>query len=409
MSGRTRANGEGSIFPYRNGYAAYTWVRRPDGQRRKKWVYGKTRSDVHDKWIKLQSQARDGVVATTSPTLAEYMSYWLAEVVQPNRAPLTYHTYETFSRLHLLPALGTKRLDRLTARDVQQWINRLAESCQCCAQGKDARRSEEDRRCCAIERCCASRLSHRSVSYARATLRAALNHACTEDLLNKNVALHVVLPRRHRAKRTRKAWTTDEARAFLESARSDRDALYAAYVLVLVLGLRKGEVLGLCWQDVDLPNATLTITQQLQRVGGRLLRRETKTEESDAELPLPGICSTALQLRQQWQRTDQAAAGLAWQADGLVFTTRYGTPIEPRNFNRSWDARCSKAGVRKITVHDGRRSCGTLLADLDVHPRVAMQILRHAQFALTMEIYTLASSGATRDALKKLGDSLDSP
>jgi integrase len=68
-----------------------------------------------------------------------------------------------------------------------------------------------------------------------------------------------------------------------------------------------------------------------------------------------------------------------------------------------------KADVRKITVHDGRRSCGTLLADPDVHPRVAMQILRHAAFELTMEIYTLASSAATRDALKHRGDSLDGP
>lgn len=93
----------------------------------------------------------------------------------------------------------------------------------------------------------------------------------------------------------------------------------------------------------------------------------------------------------------------------LIFTTRYGTPIEPRNFNRSWDARCAKGGITKVTVHDGRRSCDGLLADLDVHPRVAMQILRHAQFALTVEIYTLASSTATRDALKKLGDSLDTP
>ena len=157
------------------------------------------------------------------------------------------------------------------------------------------------------------------------------------------------------------------------------------------------------------PNATLTINQQLQRVGGKLLHRETKTEESDAELPLPNICATALQLRREWQDSDQAAAGPAWQADELVFTTRYGTPVEPRNFNRSWDARCTKAGVRKITVHDGRRSCGTLLADLGVHPRVAMQILRHAQVALTMEIYTLASSEATREALKRLGDSLDTP
>jgi integrase len=90
----------------------------------------------------------------------------------------------------------------------------------------------------------------------------------------------------------------------------------------------------------------------------------------------------------------------------LIFTTKWGTPIEPRNFNRSWDARCAKAGVRKITVHDGRRTCATLLVDLDVHPRQVMQILRHAQIAVTMEIYAQASSRATRTALKQLGDSL---
>lgn len=409
MTARARANGEGSIFPYRNGFAAYTWVRTPDGRRTKKWVYGTTRDVVHDKWIKLQGQARDGVVATTSPTLAQYLTYWLAEVVRPNRAPLTYHTYETFIRLYLLPALGSKRLDRLTARDVQTWINKVATTCQCCAQGKDAARPKQRRRCCAVGVCCDSRLSHRSVSYARATLRAALSHACTEDLIGKNVSMNVVMPKRRRPTRTRKAWTTDEARAFLESARIDSDPLYAAYVLVLVLGLRKGEVLGICWNNLDPDEGTLTIGLQLQRVGGRLLHRETKTQESDADIPLPGICTAALELRRQHQQADRTAAGPAWQGDNLVFTTRYGTPIEPRNFNRSWDTRCAKAGVRKITVHDGRRSCGTLLADLDVHPRVAMQILRHAQFALTMEIYTLASPKATRDALKKLGDSLDTP
>jgi hypothetical protein len=89
---------------------------------------------MRSKWIKLLRQAQNGVVAATSFTLAEYMTYWLAEVVQPNRAPLTYHTYETFNRVHIEPALGKKRLDRLTVRDVQQWINKLAESCQCCTQ-----------------------------------------------------------------------------------------------------------------------------------------------------------------------------------------------------------------------------------------------------------------------------------
>lgn len=78
---------------------------------------------------------------------------------------------------------------------------------------------------------------------------------------------------------------------------------------------------------------------------------------------------------------------MAWQGSNLIFTTRHGTPIEPRNLNRAWDARCRRAGVRRITVHDARRTCASLLVDLDVHPRVAMQILRHADFSITMEIY----------------------
>jgi integrase len=100
-------------------------------------------------------------------------------------------------------------------------------------------------------------------------------------------------------------------------------------------------------------------------------------------------------------------AGDAWQDFGLVFTTRFGTPIEPRNFLRYWARRTQAAGVPLITVHDGRRTCGTLLADLDVHPRVAMHILRHAKFAITMEIYTNVTDQQTRDGLKRLGESLD--
>ncbi|BCL16531.1 hypothetical protein GCM10017556_42700 [Micromonospora sagamiensis] len=87
-----------------------------------------------------------------------------------------------------------------------------------------------------------------------------------------------------------------------------------------------------------------------------------------------------------------------------MFTTRYGTPIEPRNSQRSWQTRCDRAGIRPITVHGA--PAVTLLADLDVHPRVAMRILRHARFSVTMEIYTQVSSTATRDALKRLSDSL---
>ncbi|SCK39345.1 Phage integrase family protein [Streptomyces sp. WMMB 714] len=138
----------------------------------------------------------------------------------------------------------------------------------------------------------------------------------------------------------------------------------------------------------------------------RLLHDETKTEASTATLPLPQICVSALQFRWKTQQATRRTTGELWTDSGFVFTTRYGTPIEPRNFNRSFDARSAKAGVRKIRLHNTRHTCGSLLAALDVHPRVAMQILRHSKIATTMEVYTHVSSGSTRKALRKLGKHL---
>ena len=403
--GRARANGEGSIFPRGTGFAAYVWVTTPAGKRTRKYVYGRDRETVHRKWIALQQEAQRRPVATASPTVADYLGYWLREIIEPNRAPLTAATYDSLIRLYLVPGLGGKRLDRLSVRDVQSWINGLRTACQCCAQGKDAGRPEKRRRCCAVGKCCRQTASARTIKDLRAVLRSALSAAEREELVSKNAAGLVTL-RTGRSRRTQ-AWTSDEARAFLESARADQDPLYALYVLVLVLGLRKGEVLGLAWEDVDLDGEELAIRWQVQRVRRELLRRETKTDASDASLPLPAICVAALRLRDARQTADREAAGVAWQGTGLVFTGRLGTPVDPRTVNRVFTARCEKAGVRRITVHDARRTCASLLADLDVHPRVAMEILRHADVAVTMEIYTKVSSKQTRDALKRLGESLE--
>jgi hypothetical protein len=91
-----------------------------------------------------------GPVPTSSPTLAGYLAYWLREVVvPPGYAPLTCATYETLTRLYIVPGLGSKRPDKLTLRDVRSWLTKLRDTCQCCAQGKDAGRAEKQRRCCA--------------------------------------------------------------------------------------------------------------------------------------------------------------------------------------------------------------------------------------------------------------------
>lgn len=337
MSGK-RGNGEGSIYPYRNGFAAYVWVDSPDGRRKRKYVYGKTRPEVHEKWLKLHAESRKGPVATSSPTVAQYLTYWLNEVVKPDLKQKTFENYELHVRLFLIPGLGGKRLDKLSVRDVRTWMNRAMEQCRCCARGVDAARPRAEQKCCALGRCCERVPSRRTVNDARAVLRSALTHAMTEELITKNVAALVKV--RSGRKQRREPWSVEEARTFLEAARKVQDPLYPAYVLVLVLGFRRGEVLGLCWQDVDLEAGEITVGRQLQRISGRLVHGETKTETSTATLPLPQICVAALQLRRTVQEKARRAASDRWTGSDFVFTTRYGSPIEPRNFNREFESVC---------------------------------------------------------------------
>lgn len=403
MSGK-RGNGEGSIFPYRNGgFAAYVWVTTPAGRRQRKWVYGKTREAVHEKWLALHQEAKRGPVASKVPTVEAYVRYWLSDIVRPSLAPATAANYDMFARRYIIPYLGRRRLDKLTVQDVQKWLNTIREQCQCCAQEKDKRRKKQ--KCCAVGKCCHTKASERTTRDAWATLRIVLGNAVREEILSRNVA-GLVRVSKARSRRP-KPWSVEEARQFLESARQDGDPFYAAYVMILVLGLRRGEVLGLAWEDVDMAEAEIQIAWQLQRVAGQLLRRETKTEASEAPLPLPRICLTALRAWRERQTVLRAAAGRAWQGSGLVVTTRYGTAVEPRNFHRQFKARCAKAEVRPIPVHATRRTCASLLVAMDVHPRVAMQILRHSQIAVTMNIYSEVSSTETREALKRLGEELE--
>ncbi|MFD9265770.1 tyrosine recombinase XerC [Streptomyces goshikiensis] len=404
MSGK-RGNGEGSIYPYKNGYAAYVWVTKPDGKRARKYAYGKTREEVHEKWLNLHAEAKKGPVATRHRTVSAFLSYWLDSIVKPNLAPLSYVSYEGYVRLYIAPHLGTKRLDKLTVRDVREWLTKLAAICQCCAQGKDAKRPAEGRRCCAIGKCCEAYPSRRVIQGSRDALRAALTHAVAEEEIGKNVASLVKVPKPRR-KRI-KPWSVLEAGRFLADGVAREDHLFAAWVLVLCLGLRRGEVLGLTWKSIDFDAGELYVDHQIQRAGRQILHRETKTEDSDDFLPLPALCLKALRIRRAQQTGDRKAAGELWQdSRGLVFTTKYGTPIEPGNLTRMFGLRARRAGLRVIPLRNTRHTCAALLVALKVHPKVAQRILRHSQIAMTMEVYAEASEEAVRDALGKLSEAM---
>ncbi|MGW7100262.1 site-specific integrase [Streptomyces sp. NPDC054838] len=404
MSGK-RGNGEGSIYAYKNGYAAYVWVTKPDGKRARKYAYGKTREEVHEKWLNLHAEAKRGPVTTRHRTVGAFLAYWLESIVKPNLAPLSYVSYEGYVRLYIGPHLGTKRLDKLTVRDVREWLTKLAAVCQCCAQGKDTKRAPASRRCCAVGECCESYPSRRVIQGSRDALRAALTHAVAEEEIGKNVASLVKVPKPRR-KRI-KPWSVVEAGRFLADGVAREDHLFAAWMLVLCLGLRRGEVLGLTWKSIDFDAGELYVDHQIQRAGRQILHRETKTEDSDDFLPLPALCLKALRMRRAQQIGDRNAAGELWQdSRGLVFTTKYGTPIEPGNLTRMFGLRARRAGLRVIPLRNTRHTCAALLVALKVHPKVAQRILRHSQIAMTMEVYAEASEEAVRDALGKLSEAM---
>ncbi len=254
--------------------------------------------------------------------------------------------------------------------------------------------------------CCEAYPSRRVIQASRDALRAALTHAVTEEEISKNVAslVKVPTPRRRRIK----PWSVAEAGQFLADAAARDDHLFAAWMLVLCLGLRRGEVLGLTWKSVDFERGELYVDHQIQRAGRQILHRETKTEDSDDFLPLPVLCLKALWMRRAQQSGNRKAIGDAWQDDrGLIFTTKYGTPIEPGNLTRMFALRARRAGLRVIPLRNTRHTCSSLLVALKVHPKVAQRILRHSQIAMTMEVYAEASEEGVRSALDQLSCAMD--
>jgi hypothetical protein len=147
--------------------------------------------------VELTRKAARGPVVTKVPTVGQFLHRWLEDTVAPNLAPLTYATYKSHVKNYIEPGIGAMRLNRLRVADVQAWLNRLATQCQCCAQGKDARRARHGTaRCCAVGQCCHRVASPSTVKDIRTVLRSGLNSAVRQELLDRNVAQLVQIPKR---------------------------------------------------------------------------------------------------------------------------------------------------------------------------------------------------------------------
>ena len=360
---RKRGNGEGSI-----GFYGGRWIARatlPSGKR--KAVYGKSRAEVARK---LTALSRDRDAGLPSPngqtTVGQYLGTWLEDSVRPRNRQSTYESYEGHVRNHLVPAFGGIKLTRLTPQHVERMMRLKAQ------EG----------------------LSPATITRIRATLRRALSRAEKHGLVQRNVAALADPPRVE--PKAIEPMTTDEARVFLESIIGHR--FEALFMLALATGLRRGELLGLLWNDVDLDGSRLYVRHALQRLNGNLEFVETKTPRSRRYVALAPTVVSQLQglLRKQSEMRD--AVGSDWNPLGLVFPSRQGTPLDGTNVTHTFQAALEEAGLPRMRFHDLRHACASFMLAQGASMRVIMEQLGHSQIGLTMNTYSHVMPEAMHDA-----------
>ncbi len=350
--GKRRGALEGSLYRRTD---TGTWVAAMTVQsangRRRRWFYGRTRADVLEKLDAARQAQREGTLPVgRPPSLAQFLTTWLAAL---SLAPSTVRGYEQVVRVHLIPAIGHVRLDRLTPLDVDRMLR------------------EKQR----------AGLSAQSVANTRAVLRSALSFAVRKGLVARNA---VKLSEPIRVRQYEAAYLTrEEARALLDAARGDR--LEASYSVAIPLGLRQGEIIGLRWSDVDFDAKRLHVRSQLQWVRGKGFVLSEPKWHSKRALALPEITLRALRAHRVRQAEERLRAGTTWQDHGLVFTTEIGTPISATNLlKRSFKPILARAGITKhVRFHDLRHSAATLLLAQGIPLKVVAGVLGHSTTRVT--------------------------
>jgi integrase len=382
-----RGTSEGSIFQRKDG----RWVGSlnlgwENGKRKRRHFYAATAAKVRDELLKARfDQSRGLPVASERQSVAKFLEDWLEHTLKSRAKPRSVESFTVIVNKHIVPALGRIRLDKLTPQQVQALLEKKREPYK--TKTKAGKVIEKHG------------LSPQSIASIRTVLRSALNQALKWGMVARNVATLIDPPRIPRPKTH--AINADGARKLLEAARGER--FEAILVLALTLGLRRGEILGLRWSDVDFDSRAIRVNQALQRVGGKLQVTEVKTERSRRVVAVPECVVRAVKTRRAQQAQERLLAGVEWKDSDLAFTNPRGGPLEPITLHRDFKRLLRAAELPTQTrFHDLRHTAASLLLAEGVHLRVIMELLGHSSISLTANTYAHVMPAAMRDVADRM-------
>ncbi len=379
--GKRRGHGEGAIYQRESDgkWCANVDLGWVNGKRKRKVVYGKTKKEVADKLKALHRDQASGInIAPEQYTVAQFLTRWLDEVIC-NREPRTQESYRATVKKHIVPYVGHHMLQKLLPEHVQAMANALR-----------LREPAPKERA----------LGPRSVAYACLVLSRALNQAKRWDYVSRNVVDAIDLPKVRQLK-VHPA-TEEQARALLDAVHGHR--LETIYWVALMLGLRRGEILGLRIDDINFDAMSVRVEGSLQRIGKQLVRSGTKTESSQRTLPMPAPLAEEVRRHLQRLEAERADAGAAWEEQGYLFPSRRGTALDPANLVHHFKAALAVAKLPTTTrFHDLRHWCASLLISYQVHPKAIQAILGHANITTTLNVYGHLLPNVLREATDRIG------
>jgi integrase len=374
----TRGHHEGSIYKRKDGRWAAS-ISLEGGNR--KTFYGKTRKEVQEKLkLALYEQQKGMLVTGPQQKVAHFLTHWLEDVHKQSIRARTYERCEEIVRLHLVPEIGHHPLQKLSPQHLQAfYTKKLTDG-----------------------------LSTTTVISFHNVLHKALETAVRWNLIGRNPCDLVSPPRRKRFEI--QPLDEEQARKLLTAAHGHR--LEALFILALSTGLRRGELIGLKWQDINLQAGMLQVRRILTRVPSKLpgkgyVETEPKTDKGRRSILLPSFTLEALKQHRIKQLEAKHKAGVSWREHDYVFCTSIGTHLNPtRDVLNELKTLLKNADLPEVRFHDLRHSSATLLLSLGIHPKIVQEILGHSQISMTMDIYSHVLPTMQKEAMNRLNEAL---